>query len=116
MVADLVRIEGFTCLELGADVPPEAFAHAVSRAPRLVAVGIGVSLAARIDAVRATIDAVRAAAPDAPVVLGGQGVVDPEVAHLAGATHWAADGAEAVSLISGLRPIRATADARRRRT
>jgi methanogenic corrinoid protein MtbC1 len=113
VVADLVRIEGFTCLELGADVPPEAFAHAAAQAPRLVAVGIGVSLAARIDAVRATVEAVHAAAPDTPVLLGGQGVLNPDVARLAGATHWAADGAEAIRLLAELRPARPAARNRR---
>jgi hypothetical protein len=35
VVADLVRLEGFTCLELGANVPPNAFAGAASGATRL---------------------------------------------------------------------------------
>ena len=30
VVADLVRLEGFSCLELGADVPPGAFASAAA--------------------------------------------------------------------------------------
>jgi MerR family transcriptional regulator, light-induced transcriptional regulator len=45
VVADLIRLEGFTCLELGANVPPEAFAGAASGASRLVAVGVGVTTA-----------------------------------------------------------------------
>ena len=102
IVADLVRIEGFTCLELGANVPPEVFAHAAAHAPRLVAVGIGVTTAANIDSVRATIAAVRTVAADTPVLLGGQAVLNPDVAALIGATHWAADGAEALEIISGL--------------
>src|SRR5690606_20588805 len=32
IVADLVRLEGFTCLELGANVPPEVFADAARSA------------------------------------------------------------------------------------
>ena len=102
IVADLVRIEGFTCLELGADVPPEVFAHAAAHAPRLVAVGIGVTTAANIDSVRATIAAVRTVAADTPVLLGGQAVLNPDIAALVGATHWAADGAEALAIISDL--------------
>lgn len=100
IVADLVRIEGFTCLELGANVPPDVFAHAATHSPRLVAVGIGVTTAANIDAVRATITAVRAVAPDTPVLLGGQAVLNPEIAALTGATHWAANGAQALEIVA----------------
>lgn len=102
IVADLVRMEGFQCLELGANVPPEAFADAARHAQRLVAVGIGVTTAAHVDAVRATIDAVRDVCPEVPVLLGGQAVLNPEIASLHGATHWAADGAEAVTVIDAL--------------
>ena len=102
IVADLVRMEGFTCLELGANVPAQAFAHAAQHAPGLVAVGIGVTTVANIDAVRATIDAVRNMSPDVPILLGGQAVLSPELAALNGATHWAANGAEAVGVIADL--------------
>lgn len=103
IVADLIRIEGFTCLELGADVPAAVFAHAATIAPRLVAVGVGVTTAANVDAVQATITAVRAAAPAVPVVLGGQAVLNPEIAQLVGATHWAPDGAGALEIIAAIR-------------
>lgn len=107
IVADLFRLEGFTCIELGADVPAAVFADAAARADRLVAVGIGVTTATNIDAVHATIDAVRRAVPDAPVLLGGQAVRNADIAALAGATHWAADGTEALAVISALaRPSR----------
>jgi excisionase family DNA binding protein len=102
VVADLVRIEGFTCLELGANVPPEAFAGAAIGAHRLVAVGLGATSADNLDAVRATIDALLDARPDVPVVLGGQAVRNPEVAALSGASAWAEDGIEAVAVISAL--------------
>lgn len=110
IVADLVRLEGFTCLELGADVPPQAFVGAAMNADRLVAVGIGVSTAANLDAVRATVEAVNLALPGVAVLLGGQGVLNPEVAQLAGATHWAADGRAA------LEAVREIATRRRRPT
>ncbi len=103
IVADLVRLEGFTCLELGANVPANVFAHAAMHAPRLCAVGIGVTSAANIDAVCATISAVRAVAPDTPILLGGQAALNPEIASLTGATHWAADGAEALKIVATFR-------------
>lgn len=106
IVADLVRLEGFTCLELGADVPPEVFAHAAEHTPRLIAVGVGATTAANLDAVTETIAAIGRVAPDTPVVVGGQAVCNPEIAELAGATRWAADGAEAVRVIVGLASAR----------
>lgn len=106
IVADLVRLEGFDVLELGADVTPEAFAAAAGRAPRLVAVGIGVVATVHLDTVRATTAAIREREPDVPIVIGGQAVLNPEVADLLGATAWAADGREAVSVIRDLVPRR----------
>lgn len=113
IVADLVRMEGFTCLELGANVPAGAFADAATRARRLVAVGIGVTTATNIAALQTTIAAVRAVAPTVPVLLGGQAVRNPEIAALHGATHWAADGAQAVALIADLPAPRRAAESAR---
>ena len=109
IVADLVRLAGFAVLELGADVPPEAFALAALRAPRLVAVGIGVTTVDRLDAATAVVAAVRAAAPDVPIILGGQAIRSPEIASLVGVTEWAPDGASVVEAIEVLarRPARA---------
>jgi excisionase family DNA binding protein len=102
VVADLVRLEGFTCLELGANVPPEAFAGAASGASRLVAVGVGVKTAEHLDAVRQTVAAVHAVDPAIPVVLGGQAAAELATAELTGADAWAADGLRAVEVISEL--------------
>ncbi len=102
IVADLVRLEGFTCLELGVDVPPQAFVGAATNAERLVAVGIGVSSAEHLAAVRATVEAVNLALPAVPVLLGGQGVLNPDIAQLAGATHWAADGRAAIAAVQAI--------------
>ena len=105
IVADLVRIEGFTCLELGHDVPAVTFAAAARRTADLVAVGIGVTTAAHLEAVSSTIAAVRRAAPDVPVILGGQGVRNADVAEMVGATAWAASGAGAVELVLELATV-----------
>jgi excisionase family DNA binding protein len=99
VVADLVRLENFTCLELGANVPPTAFAGAVSGARHLVAVGIGISMAANLDGLRETVEAVRAVDPSVPVLIGGQGARDPATAAQVGATAWAPDGSTAVDVI-----------------
>jgi excisionase family DNA binding protein len=102
IVADLVRMAGFAVVELGADVPPEAFGLAARRATAPVAVGIGVTGVDYLDAARATIARVRAEAPGVPVLLGGQAVRNPEVASLVGVAEWAADGHEVVLAIERL--------------
>ena len=99
VVADLVRLEGFSCLELGADVPPGAFASAAAGASRLVAVGIGVTTASSFAAVKATVQAVHGIDPDVPVIVGGQ-AANPATARITGADAWAGDGRRAVEVVS----------------
>ncbi|MEO6126062.1 MAG: helix-turn-helix domain-containing protein [Ilumatobacteraceae bacterium] len=99
IVADLVRMAGFDVLELGADSTPQAFAAAITHAPRLVAVCIGITGVDHLDAARRTIAAVRANCPQIPIVVGGQAVLNPQVAEILDATAWAADGRAAVAMI-----------------
>ena len=101
VVADLVRLNGFSCLELGADVPPAAFAGAARSAHRLVAVGIGVTTATNLDVVTETVDAVHAVDPEIPVVLGGQAAAEPDAANT-GVTAWVLDGTQAVEIFTEL--------------
>jgi methanogenic corrinoid protein MtbC1 len=68
VVADLVRLAGFDCLELGADVPPEAFASAAARAHRLVAVKIETTTAQGYDAACHTIKAIQDWDPGIPIL------------------------------------------------
>ena len=71
IVADLLRWRGFEVVDLGANTPGEAIGEAARRADRLVAIGI-VSTTSRLDAnVAAAVTAVRAVAPDTPILLGG---------------------------------------------
>src|SRR5579875_888809 len=107
VAADLVRLANFTVLELGADVPPEAFAVASQRAVRLVAVGVGVSSPDRFPAVQRTVDAIRSARPGVPIVIGGQAAITPAGAELRGVTAWAVDGPSAVALIERFAGFRA---------
>jgi excisionase family DNA binding protein len=102
VVADLVRLNGFNCLELGADVPPEAFAGAARNAYRLVAVGIGVTTATNLDIVTTTVAAVHAVDPQIPVVLGGQAAADADAAARTGVAAWATDGAQAIDIFVDL--------------
>jgi excisionase family DNA binding protein len=102
VVADLVRLNGFNCLELGADVPPEAFAGAARDAYRLVAVGVGVTTATNLDTVATTVAAVHDVDPDIPVVLGGQAVASSDATARTGVTAWASDGAQAIEIFTDL--------------
>lgn len=102
IVADLVRLAGFTVLELGANVPPEAFALAAERADALVAVGVGVTTVDHLDAAAAVVAAVRRARPDVAVLIGGQAVRSPEVAAVLGVDGWAADGQGVVDAVERL--------------
>ncbi len=101
VVADLVRLEGFSCLELGADVPPEAFAGAAADAYRLVAVGVGLTTVGSVDPVRQIVEAVHSIDARIPVVIGGQAAND-ETATFTGADAWAADGRHAVEIFGDL--------------
>lgn len=102
VVADLVRLAGFNCLELGANVPPQAFAGAARDAYRLIAVGVGTATTASFDAVRETVAAVHEVDSRIPVILGGQAAAEPAAAALTGADAWAADGTQAVEVIEEL--------------
>jgi len=112
IAADLVRLVGFTVLELGCNVPPEAFAVAALRAPRLVAVGIGITSPDRLGPVQETVRAVREVGADVPVVVGGQAALTAAGSTLSGVTAWAADGPAAVALIEGFAAGRRAAKAR----
>ncbi len=110
LIADVLRLQALDVLDLGPDVPPEAFAVAAERAQRPVVVGLGVTQVDNIEAARAVVAAVRDAAPDVKVVVGGQAVRSPEVAALLGVDAWAHDGDTVVAAVEGLladRPTRA---------
>lgn len=102
ILADLFRLAGFTVLELGADVPADAFATAAERAERLVAVGIGVTHIDHVDRAAEVVRAVRLVAPGCPVLVGGQAVRSPEVAALIDADAWAPDAETAVAAVEAL--------------
>ncbi|CAN5897967.1 hypothetical protein BH23ACT2_BH23ACT2_26110 [soil metagenome] len=104
VIADLLRLRNVAVLELGVAVPAEAFADAATRADRLIAVGIGVTSVAHLDAARDTIGAVRDVAPDVAILVGGQAVGNAEIAAVTGATAQAADARGVVDLVESLVP------------
>lgn len=108
VVADLVRLSGFNCLELGPNVPPSVFANATLGVHRLVAVGIGLTMATSYPTLRKTVAAIRANDATIPIVLGGQAIVNPSDDSLIVDTIWAKDGRAAIPIFNEL------ADQRRR--
>jgi excisionase family DNA binding protein len=77
IVSELFRSRRFDVVDLGANLPPAAFASAVARADDLVAVAIGVTTPGQDDQIAATIAAIRSAT-DAPILLGGAGITPDE--------------------------------------
>lgn len=99
LAADLVRLEGYTVLELGGDVDAETFVVAAQRADRLVAVGISLTTAEALDAAIEIRRRLADDLPDVPVIVGGQAVANPDVASMLGSSGWASNGAELASLL-----------------
>lgn len=86
-LAQVLQEEGWTVAELGADVPPEDLGRFVgSNEPRLVA--LTCSAPERLDATIAAIQAVRAARPGLPILLGGRLASQPEISRTLG-IEWA---------------------------
>jgi excisionase family DNA binding protein len=98
LAADVVRAAGYAVVDLGASVPPQHLARAVAGADRLVAIGICVSVSGNEASVTEAIAAVRRAAPNAPVFLGGP-ATSPDLAAGLGADAHAADAAQLVALL-----------------
>jgi excisionase family DNA binding protein len=102
LVADLVRAEGFDVDDLGADVPAASLAKAAAEAPRLVAVGISLTTPGLDEAARGAVDAVRAALPEVPVLLGGAAIRGRDHADDLGADHYASDACGVIELLEDL--------------
>lgn len=102
IAADLIRLAGFTVLELGADVSPDTFVAAAHRTDRLVAVGISLTTVDGFDAALDIRRRLNEELPDVAVLVGGQAVGNPEVAAMLGSAGWAANGADLVTVLDDL--------------
>jgi methylmalonyl-CoA mutase cobalamin-binding subunit len=74
--------------ELGANTPALALAKAVDQVDRLVAVGIAATTTGQDAAVAQSVEAVRATASNAAIVLGGNAIRDAAHAQALGADVW----------------------------
>ncbi len=96
MAANVLRGHGFEVVDLGADVPPEAFGSAVSKTPQALAVGVGVTAGNHDRSVRAIVRAVHDVSPGLPVLLGGAGISGEEHAARLGAA-WSGQNARSLA-------------------
>lgn len=95
-----VEAAGFEVIDIGVDVPEETFVEAVKEhQPDLV--GMCCLITAGIVTMKTTIDAIKAAGFDVPIIIGGGRVDDDVQAHV-GADAWADDAATGVRLAKEL--------------
>jgi methanogenic corrinoid protein MtbC1 len=101
MLCDLLELEGWDTLYLGASVPVESLVDMVKkRRPEVVA--LSATIAPHLPRLRAAIDAIRAENLDVvPLIIAGGRALDsgPELAQKLGADLTAADAAEAVRIL-----------------
>lgn len=103
MLADLLRGAGFHAIDLGADLPVEAFVAAMLEADRLRAIGVSAFHGGNEAAVSTTLAILKDSARDTvPVLVGGAAVDGEGHARRLGADGWAADAAAAVALVERL--------------
>jgi excisionase family DNA binding protein len=95
MVADMLRGAGFEVVDLGHDLPVEAFVEAVVGAAPVTAIAISIITSGALPVAERLIGALRDAT-DTPIVVGGGADSGPEHAARLGADAYAADGPAAV--------------------
>jgi 5-methyltetrahydrofolate--homocysteine methyltransferase len=100
LVGMMLRGAGFTVVDLGVNVSPSGFADAVLEHGAGV-VGLSALLTTTMVQMRPTLDAIRAAAPGVPVMVGGAPVT-ADYAREIGADGYGANAADAVDLALGL--------------
>ncbi|MFZ0249347.1 MAG: B12-binding domain-containing protein [Acidimicrobiales bacterium] len=102
MAANVLRGRGFEVVDLGADVPADAFGSAVSKTPGARAVAVGVTAGNRDRSVRAIVRAVHDVSPGLPVLVGGAGITGEEHAARLGAAWSGRDARSLGEAIEGL--------------
>lgn len=96
MAANVLRGQGYDAVDLGADVPPDAFGAAVTKTARPLAVAVAVTSGNHDRSVRAIVRAVEQASPGLPVLVGGAGISGETHAARLGAT-WSGGDARRLS-------------------
>lgn len=96
--ADMLRSHGLEVIDLGADVPADAFAACTAAVESLTGIGIAVTLGRHRGSVGTLIRTIRKAGVVAPIVVGGAGITATQAQAL-DADHWARDVDDAVRLL-----------------
>jgi excisionase family DNA binding protein len=96
IAANVLRGRGFDVVDLGADVPEDAFAHAVTKTSRALAVAAAVTTGNHDRSLRAIVRAVHGVRPGLPVLVGGAGIAGEEHAARLGA-EWSGGDARKLS-------------------
>ncbi len=99
LATNVLRGRGYDVVDLGADVPVDAFAAAVSKVESPLTAAIGVTAGNHDRAVRAIVRAIHENTPAVPVLVGGAGVADAAHAARLGA-RWA--GTDATALVAAV--------------
>jgi methanogenic corrinoid protein MtbC1 len=102
MLCDLLEMEGWNTIYLGANVPTAGIVD-VLRDNRSDIFAVSASMTFHISAVREVIAAVRLASPETRILVGGYAFkIAPNLWRDVGADYWTKDASEAISLIGGL--------------
>jgi methanogenic corrinoid protein MtbC1 len=96
MAANVLRGHGYDVVDLGADVPPDAFGAAVTKTARPLAVAVAVTAGNHDPSVRAIVRAVEGVRPGLPVLVGGAGIAGEQHAARLGAA-WSGGDARHLS-------------------
>ena len=94
IVRVLLENYGFSVIDLGRDVPPQAVADAVA-AHQAPLAGLSALMTTTVPAMAETIQQIRLKAPDCRIIVGGA-VLTQETADAMGADHYAKDAMETV--------------------
>jgi excisionase family DNA binding protein len=102
MVADALRADGWSVVNLGADVPRAELLATARGTEHLRAVGISLSSERNAARTAKNIRSLQAACPEVPVLMGGPAAGSEQMARELGADGWARDLVGAVKLVNDL--------------
>jgi methanogenic corrinoid protein MtbC1 len=101
MLCDLLEMEGWNTIYLGANVPTAGIVD-VLRDNHSNILAVSASMTFHIPAVREVIAAVRLASPATRILVGGYAFkIAPNLWRDVGADYWTKDASDAISLIGG---------------
>jgi methanogenic corrinoid protein MtbC1 len=109
MLCDLLEMEGWNTIYLGANVPTAGIVD-VLRDNHSDILAVSASMTFHIRAVREVIAAVRLATPETRILVGGYAFkIAPNLWRDVGADHWTTNATDAISLIDGFDDTMASA-------